>query len=366
MGDAAPASVKAAAKAPRFDPLLVPGVIGAELARHTSAVEGVLHDFRRTHSITRSQMGTLRQATAAMHRIALHSQQLSRLSGGRLRQSHERLGLDDLVRRVVADNDWRYYESGLQLEQHLHPVEVILDPGLLMSLIEVAIDCAARHGQVIGLWLQIKNWPEHALLTLRSRHHVAPDAAPDEEESLEWVMLLQLSQTMGVIVERECFPDHVLLTLEFPRTVKQLEGLTAIEVDGGGDSSITDESRPLAGHRILLITADEGLRREVREICDSMRLMLDVSPTCGQAVRYCELDKPHMIMVDEKLHDAQFDLLRQDLLHYDVNFPCVEVASKPNVIEIASWDGDRMSRISRDALRGQLPSILAMELSKVF
>jgi hypothetical protein len=365
---ASPASPALEAKAPKFDPLLVPGVIGAELARHTAAMEGVLNAFRRTRAITRSQMGTLRSATAAIQRIGMYSQQLSRLAGGRLRQSHERVGLDELMRRVLADNDWRYYESGLQIEHHLQPVEVILDPSLLVTLLEVAVDCASRYGQVINLWLKIKNWPEHGLLTLRSRAHVATaQAAPGEqEEYLEWVMLLHLAQAMGVIVEREMHGDHVLFNIEFPRTVKKLEGITAVEVDAGGDSSLLSESRPLAGHRVLLITGDDKVRWEVRSVCEDMRLVLDVTPSASQAIRYCELDKPHMIVIDERLHDEQFDVLREDLLRYDVNFPFIEIASKPNVVEVASWVGDRMSRISRDALRSQLSSIMAMELAKVF
>ena len=79
----------AEARSPKFDPALVPGVIGAELARQTAAIDGVLNAFRRTRSITRSQMGTLRSATAAIQRISMYSQQLSRLAGGRLRQDQE-------------------------------------------------------------------------------------------------------------------------------------------------------------------------------------------------------------------------------------------------------------------------------------
>lgn len=366
MAEAVAGAVEA--KAPKFDPMLVPGVIGAELARHTMAMDSVLNAFRRTRSITRSQMGTLRTATAAIQRIGMYSQQLSRLAGGRLRQSHERVSLDELMRRALADNDWRYYEGGLQIEHHLQPVEVILDPSLLVTLLEVAVDCSARYGQAINLWLKIKNWPEHGLLTLKSRAHVATARPPasEQEEYIEWVMLVHLAQAMGVIVAREMYDDHVLIHIEFPRTVRKLEGLTAVEIDGGGDSSLMSESRPLAGHRVLLIAADDKLRWEVRAVCEDMRLVLDVTPTCAQAIRYCELDKPHMIVVDERLRDEQFDMLREDLLRYDVNFPCVEIASKPNVVEVASWEGDRMSRISRDALRAQLPSIMAMELAKVF
>ena len=351
-----------------FNPQAIPGVIGVTIARHTTTIEAVLQSFKRTRSITRSQMGNLKAATIALHRTSIYSQQISRLAAGRVRQSHERLSLDDLMRRVVADNDWRYGDAGLQVEQHLAPVEVIVDPGLLVSLLEVAVDCAGRHGQAVGIWLHVKNWPEHAILTLKSRAQVATtQPVPDEpEDSLEWVMLLQLAQSMGVFVQRDMFPDHVMITLEFPRTVKQLEGLTAVEVDGGGDSAQYGDSKPMAGHRVLLVSDDERLRFEVRDICERMRLVLDVAPTTLQAVRYCELDKPDIILVDEKLRDHLFDQLRADLLRYDVNFPSIEIASAKNVVELAGWDTDRMSRISRDALKDQLASLLVMELAKVF
>src|SRR6478735_5296525 len=202
------ASAVAETRNPKFDPFQVPGVIGVELARHSAAIDHVLQAFRKTRSITRSQMETLRQSTASIHRIALISQQLSRLAAGRLRQSHERVGLDALIGQVLKDNDYRYYEQGVVFEQRLQPVEVILDPGLLMSLLEMAFDCAARHGQVIAVFLKIKNWPEHGLLTLRCRQHVStadPQAAV--EEPLEWVMLLQLAEATGVIVQRETVND---------------------------------------------------------------------------------------------------------------------------------------------------------------
>src|SRR4051812_7014259 len=118
-----------------FNPQAIPGVIGVEIARHTTAIEEVLQAFRRTRTITRGQMGALRVATASLQKLSVHAQQMSRLATGRLRQSHERLSLDELIRRTVADNDWRYYESGVKIEQHLQTVDVIVDPGLLVSLL---------------------------------------------------------------------------------------------------------------------------------------------------------------------------------------------------------------------------------------
>jgi hypothetical protein len=351
---------------PKFDVAQVPGVIGAELARHSAAIDKVLHTFRKTKAITRSQMDTLRHASAAVQRIARQSQQLSRLAAGRVRQSHERLSLDNLLRHVLKENDYRYYEAGVVFDQHIQPVDVILDPGLLVSLLEVAVDCAASHGQVVSMFLSIKNWPEHGVLKLQARQHVAGGSGAAAEDSLEWVMLLQLAEATGVLVERKHFDDHMLLAIEFPRTVRQLEGLSAVELDAGGDSSFSGESRPLAGHRILLVTSDARLRMEVEHVCSLMRLVVDVTPTSRQAVRRCELDKPDMIIVDEQLHDDDFDQLREDLLRYDVNFPFIEIAAEPNVVEMSSWMGDSMSRISREALQSQLPSMLTMELAKVF
>jgi hypothetical protein len=60
-----------------------------------------------------------------------------------------------------------------------------------------------------------------------------------------------------------------------------------------------------------------------------------------------------------------FDELREDLLKSNSNFPFLEIAIESNTLEIAGWMTDSMARVSRDALRSQLPSILALELAKI-
>jgi hypothetical protein len=349
-----------------LDPWKLPGVIGAELARETTAASAILQRIERSRSLSRHDLSALLAASEAVRRIAMGSQQVSRLAEGRLRQSHERLGLDRIVLQVIADNDMHYFRAGIVVEPRLRPVEIIVDPGLLVSLCEATFACAARYGQVLAVWLEISNWPQNGVLTIRARPHL-PDserpltAVPD---SLDWILLSRLATAMGVQAHRVVTEEQAIITLEFPRTVQHLEGLTAIEVDGGGAWE-TNDSRPLAGHRVLLITADSKLRWEVEAVCRQMRLVLEVVPTAQRAVACCENDPPDLIVVDEEAHDEQFDQLRSDLLRYS-NLPCVEISSSPNVVEMSSWDGHSMSRVSRDALRGQLQSILAVELAKVF
>jgi hypothetical protein len=365
-----PAGVEAPKAPPPADAL--PAVIGQALSTHVSTMKGVIGEFRRTRSISRTSIEALIQAVDGAHQIALRSQQLSRVAGGRLRQSHERLSLSTVMAQVLKDNLARLRRAGVDLRPRMRTVEIIVDPGLLIGLLEAALDWAAERGHRVTVGLEIKNWPEHALLSFKSDQHVA--AAGDEqqpkppEDSLHWYLLLQIAQSMGVMVDRFLAPDHSLLTLEFPRTVKQLEGMTAVEMDAGGESQFSafhSESRPLAGHRLLLVTNDEKLRRELRNICDGMGLVLDTTPTVAQAVRFCELDKPHMVLIDAHLRDEKFEELREDLLRSDVNFPFVEIAKESNVVQVAGWMGDRISRISRDAMAKQLPSILVMELARI-
>jgi TusA-related sulfurtransferase len=356
----------AAKKKPADVSMLLPAVIGGELSRCVAAMETVLQDFQGARYISRTELATLRTAIAGASRIARQAQQLSRLAGGRLRQSHERLSLQDLVAQVLKESARRLRAAGIEVEPHLRSVEIIVDPGLLVSLLETAVDWAAARGQRIQVWLEMKNWPEHALLILKVKQAISAPAElqpTDDEECLDWFLLAQLAQAMGVLVEREKVGDQTNLTIEFPRTVRQLEGLTAIEVDVG--EFMHSETRPLAGHRLLVITDDERVKRELHEVCQLLGVVLDSTPTTRQAVRFCELDTPHMVVIDERLHDKHFDELRQDLLAHNVNFPFLEIAEGHNIVEVASWMGDRMSRISRDSLRAQLPSILAMELAKV-
>jgi hypothetical protein len=350
------------------DPWSIPGVIGVELARQAETASRLLQSIEKRQYLNRNDIRTLQAAATAVRRIAMSSQQISRLAAGRLRQSHEKLALHEIVRQVVKENDRQYYQAGVMIEEHLQPVEIIVDAGLLISLCEAAVECALRYGQVLTLGLKVSNWPQNGILTLRSRQHVQDPAKPltAMPELLEWVLVGRLAEAMGVTASREVYDDYAVITLEFPRTVTRLEGLTAVEVQTDGDSLMSGQSRPFAGHRILLVTGDARVRWELEAICKEMRLSLDTVPTAAQAVRYCEQDKPDAIVVDEAQHDALFDQLRSDLMRYDLNFPSVEITLDGKGVAMSSWDGQNMSRISRDALRSQLPSILAVELAKVF
>lgn len=83
-------------------------------------------------------------------------------------------------------------------------------------------------------------------------------------------------------------------------------------------------------------------------------------------MRATERDQPHMIIVDERLRDEAFDDLMQDIRRLDPRFGFLEITEQANTLEVWSWTGDSITRVSRDLLRTQLPSVLTLELAKAF
>ncbi len=346
----------------------LPGIIGMQLSVPISTLQDVVHDVARTRHLTHVQVGALKTVLDTMQKVAMQSQQISRLASGRLAQSPERLSLDAFVNQAVDGRTQQFRALGIEVLRKIHPVEVIVDPGLLTGLVEAAIDWAAELGQRIMVYMEIKNWPEHAVLVLKANQSVAATTQREEaraRDNLSWYLLLQTAQVMGVMVERFMGPGHSIVMIEFPGTVNLLKGLTAVEVDTGGESSLQMVGQsPVAGHRVLLVSADMDLRETVKDICETMGLVLNCTPSTQRAVRFCELEKPHVIVIDERLRDHQFDELREDLVRMDMNFPFIEIATASNTVEMASWMGDSMTRVSRDSLATQLPSLLVLELGK--
>ena len=352
----------------RMDFQLV-GVIGSMLSDSLGTMQSVVDEVMANGEVTRAQVARLQQALDTTRGVAMQSQQIARLGGGRLRQSHEKLKLDELLRDALLERNKLFRQRGVELYHGLKQVEVIVDAGLLVCLIDAALEWALDMGRKLVITLEMKNWPEHGMLLIRASDRIAqgkPGGEPPDEagNTLAWYLLVEAANAMGVSVDRITSAKESTLMIEFPRTVKRLEGLTAIEVDTGYDTLYGD-SKPMAGHRLLIITNDDMLRHEITATARTMGLVSDFVLDSRQAVRFCELDPPHMIIIDERVRDAAFDELCEDLRRTDPNFPFIEIASESNVLEMAGWMSDSMTRLSRDSLRTQLGSILAMELAKV-
>ena len=349
------------------------GILGQEMAQPLSDMQAVLQEIESTHAFTSSNLASFRVAIKSARKLAMQGQQISRLAGGRLRQSHESLKLDDMVLTAMQERAGEFRKRGIEVFQRVKPIEVIVDPGLLHSLIDAALDWATGLGRKLTVTLEMKNWPEHGVLIFKTSRAVLSEVSnvglqevesDPSDDSVGWYLVNAISQAMGLIVTRTSAPNETSLVIEFSRTVKRLEGLTVVEMESGPES-LYGLSKPMAGARILLITDDARLQAEVRSICNGTGLVLDCVSNASLGVRFCEMESPTLVMIDEHMRDRIFEELYEDLRNLDPSFPFIEVAAAAGTFEMAGWTSDSMSRLSKDALQTQLATVLAAELAKV-
>jgi hypothetical protein len=342
------------------------GVISTLLSPPLATLQQLLDQFANIPAIQAWQLDAFGEAIDATYAIVAQSRQISVLASGHLRQAHEDLKLDHLLREALLQHGAALNRRGVTLHHSIKPVEVIADASLLAGLLTATLDWALNTGAYLIVTLRMKNWPEHGLLSVKVGDLTKPpqtSTGKTDGDSLDWYVLSETAWAMGVSVERIISKDEVTLMIEFPRTVKRLEGMTAVEVETGG-SSMDGDARPLAGHRVLVISSDQQLCSDIKIIARSMSLVVDFVQTTSQALRFCELDMPHLVIIDQHAHDHVFIELRRQLQLADPHFPLIEVAKDSNTLEIAGWMSDSMSRLSRDCLRAQLPGVLVQELAK--
>ena len=341
------------------------GQFGAELAEPINTMHNIVQDFNQSRRMSHAQMVMLVSSVESALSITRQSQQIARLAEGRLRQSHERIRLDEMLHQTLAEQSLALKARGIEIHRNIKPVEIIIDPGLLSSLVDAALTWSCSQGQRVVVSLGIKNWPEHGMLAFKVSNPSGSLASRAPADSLAWQLLLLTAQVMGVTIEREVTPNgEATVLMEFARTVKQLEGLTTVEMDASGNSSFHNGTKPMAGMRILLISNDSMVSAEVNEAGRLLGLLVDKVPSVEQARRYVKLGMPHLIIIDEQLNDDSFGRLQNDITSTDPNLGFIEIADESNTFEISSWMSDSMTRVSRDVMRAQLPSVLTLELAR--
>ena len=333
--------------------------IGCELSASLHTMREFVHEAREAREISEEWMSTLAAAVESANQIARDSQQIARLVEGKLRQVRERVRLDELVLRGLDG----LAQRGIRVERDLARVDIMVDAALLSSLVEASLEWGASQGQHLSVLLKVKNWPEHAVLVIRSSEPDGGTADTARTDSLNWHLLNHLAQTMGVKLDRALTASDAVLSLEFPRTVRSLEGLCATEIHIGDESALTG-TQSMAGQRVLLIANDLLVKAAVDEAARLLGLRVHVASTVAKARQHLQLDIPNVLVVDERLHDDEFDVLVDATRHFYPNIGLVEIADDPNTFEISSWLDNSMTRLSRDVLMAKLPCVLSLELAR--
>ena len=345
--------------------------IGAEIAGPLTAAMERINTLTNTGRIDRNGLRSLRDEVEAARQVGMIGQQLTRFASGRIRQSHERLQLADVLNGVLAHRGRETQARGIVLKPTLKPAEVIVDGSLLFSLLNSTLDWALANAQSrIDFSIDIKPWPTHARLTCRFAHRPVDELAdghnaekPCGLDSLTWRLLEQTAWTMGLIVERIDEGHYSTLMLEFPRTASnELEGVSALELNDGFAPSTN--SQPLAGSHVLVVASRREMRVQIRDALRNMSLIVDFVNSVDEAVVFCRDGLPHAIIIESIQSGERFAHFREELTREVPDFVFIEIIEEGTTFEMSGFSGSPVARVGRDALATSLPSALMFELSK--
>ncbi|MDT8999798.1 hypothetical protein RQP53_11010 [Paucibacter sp. APW11] len=358
--------------------------LGAEIAGPLSTAMERIHNLVVTGQIDRQSLRSLRESVAQAREAGMLGQQLARLASGRLRLSNERLHLTQMLRGVLAHRSRETQARGIQVRQVLQAVEVMGDGSLLFALLNALMDWAlASTHSSIDLRIDLSPWPTKARLVCRFAHR-SLDLMEDPREmepppalnSLAWRLVEQTALTMGVLPLREDDSGITVLTLEFPHTVGDEPGQASApnaplppapsdpEDDDDGEHLPSQNSKPLAGSHVLIVSPRRELRSQLQDAVRHMGLMIDVVNTMDEAAQFCLEGLPHAIIFEAAQRNEGFEHLRADLLREVPEFCFVEVRDDEHLTQLSTATADSMARISRQHLHDALPSVLLFELSR--
>ncbi len=347
------------------------GQLGREVAAPmTSALERV-NAFATTGRIDRAGLRGLRDEIETARRIGLSAQQISRFASGRVRQTPERLNLTQTLRDALVQRSRETASRGIDLRQDLKPAEVYIDASMWSALLQAVLDWSFEHARShIEFRIDVKTWPVHARLACAFAY-IPADELPATQplppakrlETVPWQLLIRLSQTLGLMVQREDKGGDTQLTLEFPRTVDDgVATLSALEFDEPGIAG--PNSQPMVGRHVLIITSRRETRNGVRDTLRSMGLMVDYVASIDEARQFCEGGLPHAIIFESALAVENFRKLRSEWSREVPALAFIEIAEQGRELEVSDIGGQRTSRIGRDVIASALPSALMFELSK--
>ena len=345
--------------------------VGSEVAGPLTAAVERLNQLATTGRIDRPSLRSLRNEVEAARRAAMIGQQLARYASGRVRQSHERIDLAQVVRDAAAQRTRDADARGLQLRQALKPAEVIVDPTLLFALLHSVLDWALALARApIELRLERRAWPAHARLSIRFVHRPADEVAAPRAvdgdaplDTLPWRLTQQIAWSMGLLVERHDDASETAVAIEFPRTVNEaMEGASVIELDSGLPSAF--DSRPLAGSHVLVVAARRDIRQRVRDAITPMGLIVDFVTSVDEARVFCAGGLPHAIVHASDIDGGRFDALQDEIRKKAPDFVFIEISEDGYGFEVSGFDGAANARVGFDAIATSLPSALMFELSK--
>ena len=322
--------------------------------------------------LRRSEAKALSDAMHQLRATSLRAQQITRLAGGRIRQARERVDLAELVRHVMEERSAEIQAAGASVNSELQPVDVLLDPPVAISLLNAILDWGLSFSKDLTITLVPSEWPGPAQLKVSVKTPAPASAHPGGvgwtvrprgrrlNDGLHWMMLRQIAVSSSLEVSRSRADGAALLTIDFPKTFLNTEGMACLEL-----TDADNQAAPLRDTWVLVIARDDRLRAEA---VDSLRKMgIDAVAAADTAAAKTVIadGRPNVLVTAYDILPADIAAFRQDVLGGEDRCPLVEITRELPSFHLSGFDRFETPKVGREQLTAELPPTVLFELVKI-
>jgi hypothetical protein len=333
-----------------------------QFTESVSALQSQIDQLLAKGRISKLEHRALNIPAERIKLAGVSAQQIQRFYGGRIRQSHEKINMADLVEGVLQERKQELGILGIALRRKLKPVEVLIDPTVAHTFVNAVLDWGLPFGNRVDVRMDLNAWPQHARLLMRVANDGVPPSSSTTSDSLSWMLIRQIALAAGGIeVERDVTGEGVSFTALFNRTVQAVDGISAVDLSDEHSSMF----KSLSGTYVLTISPSLQIRADVRDALREIGISSDSVVDFSQAREAIKGRMPNLIVVDSEIKDEDFESFRDDLLREVFEFPFVEISPDDSSFDMSGFGEFSMAKVGRGNIREALGTAVMFELAKM-
>lgn len=342
-----------------------PNLIAGLADQVTEGVSALQHQIDQLFSKGRISKLEHRALSIPAERIKMagvSAQQIHRFYSGRIRQSHEKVDMSELVEGVLQERKQELGILGIVLRRKLKPVEVLIDPTVAHTFVNAVLDWGLPFGNRVDVRMDLNAWPQHARFLVRVSNDGVPPSSAASVDNLSWMLIRQIALAAGGIeIDRQMDNEGVGFTAMFTRTVQAVDGISAVDLSDDHSSMF----KSLTGTYVLTISPSLQIRAAVRDALREIGVLSDSVVDFSQARDVLKGRMPNLIVVDSEIKGDAFEAFRRDLLREVFEFPFVEISPDDSSFDMSGFGEFSMAKVGRGNIREALGTAVMFELAKM-
>ena len=333
-----------------------------QITEGVSALQNQIDQLFARDRITRQEHHALSVPIGRVKLAGVSKQQIHSFYSGRIRQSHEKINMAELVEGVLQERKKEFALLGIALRRKLKPVDVLVDPTVAHTFVNAVLDWALPYGNRVDVRMDLNPWPPHARFQVRVANEGAPPSSQTTDDNLSWMLIRQIAATAGGIeLERTVTGEGTTFNAMFTRTVQAVDGISAVDLSDDHSSMF----KSLSGTYVLTISPTLQIRADVRDALREIGIVSDSVVDFVQARDAIKGRMPNLIVVDSEIKGADFEAFRRELLRDVFEFPFVEISPDDSSFDMSGFGEFSMAKVGRGNIREALGTAVMFELAKM-